>query len=90
VREIVSDPGSLAISEAIINMSHSLNLKVVAEGVENETQLALLESRDCDTIQGYYFSPPLHPDALAAMLRDDRRLVLAAGRHLHAAPALVM
>jgi diguanylate cyclase (GGDEF)-like protein/PAS domain S-box-containing protein len=90
VREIVSDPGSLAISEAIINMSHSLNLKVVAEGVENETQLALLESRDCDSIQGYYFSPPLHHEALAAMLRDDRRLELAPGRHLHAAPALVM
>jgi diguanylate cyclase (GGDEF)-like protein len=74
VREITTDPGSLAISEAIITMSHSLNLQVVAEGVENEGQLALLESRSCDTIQGYYFSPPLDADGLAQLLREDRRL----------------
>jgi EAL domain-containing protein (putative c-di-GMP-specific phosphodiesterase class I) len=74
VREITTDPGSLAISEAIITMSHSLRLQVVAEGVETAGQLALLESRDCDSIQGYYFSPPLDPDGMAQLLKEDRRL----------------
>ena len=59
VRDITTDPGSLAIADAIITMSHSLNVEVVAEGVETEGQLALLASRDCDIVQGYFFSKPL-------------------------------
>ena len=88
VREITTDPGSLAISEAIITMSHSLNMEVVAEGVETEGQLELLGARNCDLIQGYYFSPPVTADAFATLLREDRRLpkrVL-----MHHAPAMVM
>ena len=79
VREIATDPGSLAIADAIITMSHSLGLEVVAEGVETEEQLALLAERDCDILQGYYFSRPLTADALGHLLREDRRLA-AAGR----------
>jgi diguanylate cyclase (GGDEF)-like protein len=74
VREITTDPGSLAISEAIITMSHSLNLQVVAEGVENEGQLQLLGARHCDLIQGYLYSPPVPADAFARLLQEDRRL----------------
>jgi EAL domain-containing protein (putative c-di-GMP-specific phosphodiesterase class I) len=74
VREIGHDPGSLAISEAIINMSHQLNLEVVAEGVEEEAQLALLGARRCDMIQGFLYSPPLPADQFARLLREDRRL----------------
>ena len=74
VREITTDPGSLAISEAIITMSHSLNLQVVAEGVENEGQLQLLGARHCDLIQGYFFSPPLAAEPFARLLGEDRRL----------------
>jgi EAL domain-containing protein (putative c-di-GMP-specific phosphodiesterase class I) len=59
VREITSDPGSLAISEAIITLSHSLNLKVLAEGVETDGQLTLLAARQCDEVQGFLFSPPV-------------------------------
>jgi EAL domain-containing protein (putative c-di-GMP-specific phosphodiesterase class I) len=80
VREITSDPGSLAISEAIITMSHRLNLQVVAEGVETEGQLALLSERRCDSIQGYFFSPPVNADAVAQQLREGRCLAEA---HLH-------
>ncbi|HZZ91531.1 MAG TPA: EAL domain-containing protein [Usitatibacter sp.] len=90
VREITTDPGSLAISEAIITMSHSLRLQVVAEGVETEDQLALLEARDCDSIQGYYFSPPLDAGGLAQLLREDRRLERRPANVVHAASALVM
>ena len=74
VRELVKDAGSLAISEAIIRMSHSLNLQVVAEGVESSQQLELLGARHCDSIQGYFFSPPLPAEAFARLLAEDRRL----------------
>ncbi len=88
VREITTDPGSLAISEAIITLSHSLNLQVVAEGVETQGQLELLGDRNCDLIQGYYFSPPVTADAFAALLREDRRL--PPRKITHDAPALIM
>jgi len=74
VRDITTDPGSLAISDAIITMSHSLHLEVVAEGVESESQLALLSARGCDIVQGYYFSKPLPADDLAQLLRDGKCL----------------
>lgn len=47
------------IVELIINMCHHLNMKVVAEGVETESQLNFLKNAGCDYIQGYYFSKPL-------------------------------
>jgi predicted signal transduction protein with EAL and GGDEF domain len=74
VRDITTDPGSLAIADAIITMSHSLNVEVVAEGVETEGQLALLASRDCDIVQGYIFSKPLPVPELELRLRDGTRL----------------
>jgi diguanylate cyclase (GGDEF)-like protein len=74
VREITTDPGSLAISQAIINMSHSLNLEVIAEGVETQGQLDVLDDHDCDFIQGYLFSPPVAAPEFARLLREDRRL----------------
>jgi len=48
-----------AITRAIIRLGHGLDLRVVAEGVENEEQLAFLRQEECDEIQGYYFSKPL-------------------------------
>lgn len=90
VRQMVSDPGSLAVSEAIINMSHALKLQVVAEGVENAMQLEMLGARRCDSIQGYLFSPPLPADALGRLLAEDRRLMYVPGTHVAPAPTLVM
>lgn len=57
-----------AIVKSIINMSHSLNLKVIAEGVETVSQLNFLEKENCDEMQGYYFSKPLPPDQLTKFL----------------------
>ena len=74
VREITTDADSLAISEAIITMGHSLKLRVLAEGVETEGQLALLLAHGCDEIQGYFFSRPVMADDLAKLLRDGRGL----------------
>ena len=58
-REITHSSDAAAIVLAIIRMGHSLNLEVIAEGVETAPQLAYLRHHKCDQIQGYYFSPPL-------------------------------
>ena len=69
VREITTDPGSLAIADAIISMAHRLNLKVVAEMTETEGQVVLLASRGCDIAQGYYFSKAVPADVCAELQR---------------------
>jgi diguanylate cyclase (GGDEF)-like protein/PAS domain S-box-containing protein len=69
IRDVATNPDDAAIAAAIISMSRSLRLKVIAEGVENEDQMSFLRSHQCDEIQGYYFSKPLAPDQVAAKLR---------------------
>ncbi len=72
VQDIATDKSDAAIVSAVILMAHSLELKVVAEGVETEEQLAFLEAQHCDRIQGYLFSAPLTPDELEAYLVDRK------------------
>jgi diguanylate cyclase (GGDEF)-like protein len=62
VRDLGKNPGDTAIVAAIVNMARALALRVVAEGVENNKQLAILESLGCDEYQGYYYSEPLPAD----------------------------
>jgi CheY-like chemotaxis protein len=59
IRNITTDPEDAAISRAIISLSHSLKLGVIAEGVERREQLEFLSARACDQAQGYYFSRPV-------------------------------
>ena len=59
VREIPADDDSSAITGAIVSLAHSLQLKVIAEGVETKEQLDFLIQKGCDEVQGYYFSKPL-------------------------------
>ena len=65
-------------------MAKSLNLKVIAEGVENEAQMSFLRAHQCDEIQGYYFSKPLAVDKVADKLRgyapEPHARVQASGR----------
>ena len=70
IRDVAVKPDDAAITGAIINMAKSLNLKVIAEGVENEAQMSFLRAHQCDEIQGYYFSKPLPVDQVADKLRD--------------------
>jgi diguanylate cyclase (GGDEF)-like protein len=68
VRDLPDDPDDAAITKAVIRLAHSLNLKVVAEGVENEAQIRELELYDCDEIQGYYVGRPLPAQGCADLL----------------------
>jgi len=71
VRGIPHDEEDAAIASAVIAMAHSLRMRAIAEGVENEAQLAFLEGLDCDEIQGYYFSKPLPAEAFGRLLRQQ-------------------
>ncbi|PWF48528.1 EAL domain-containing protein [Massilia glaciei] len=74
VREVTSNPDDAAIVLAIINMAHSLKLRVIAEGVEKDAQLAYLRRHGCDEMQGYYFSRPLPGPEFEQMLRGGKML----------------
>ena len=65
------DVNDTAISTAIIAMARSLNLTVVAEGVETREQAEFLRSQGCDLVQGYYFSKPLDPERCLAYLKQS-------------------
>ena len=71
IQDVAVKPDDAAITTAIISMAKSLNLKVIAEGVENEAQMSFLRAHQCDEIQGYYFSKPLAVDKVADKLRGD-------------------
>ncbi len=59
IRDMADDPNDAAIVRAIIQMARSLNLRTIAEGVENERLLELLRIQHCDEAQGYYFARPM-------------------------------
>jgi diguanylate cyclase (GGDEF)-like protein/PAS domain S-box-containing protein len=69
VRDIATDPDDAAIVTAIIAMAHSLNVKLVAEGVETAQQFDFVRERDCDEYQGYYFSKPLSAEDVWEKIR---------------------
>jgi diguanylate cyclase (GGDEF)-like protein/PAS domain S-box-containing protein len=64
------DPQSCAIAKIVIELAVSLNLEVIAEGVESVEQVDFLVSEKCHQLQGYYFSKPLDADAMTAWLRN--------------------
>jgi EAL domain len=77
-RSFVSDIGASAddetITSAIIALAHSLDLQVMAEGVETATQLDFLKKRACHEIQGYFFAQPLPRDAIPNLLQRERAI----------------
>jgi len=73
VRDCVEDKEDANLVTAIIHMAHSLNLKVVAEGVETRAQADFLRAQRCDQLQGYLISRPLPANALGASLAKGWR-----------------
>ena len=69
IRDVGSDGKDRAITEAIIAIGRTLHLTVVAEGVETREQQNVLRDHGCDEIQGYYFSKPVPPGEVSALLR---------------------
>jgi diguanylate cyclase (GGDEF)-like protein/PAS domain S-box-containing protein len=78
IRDVTTDPDDATIASAMINLAHSLGLKVIAEGVETRPQLDFLVKQGCDEMQGYYFSHPLPLEAASKALIEDHRLLLSA------------
>jgi EAL domain-containing protein (putative c-di-GMP-specific phosphodiesterase class I) len=74
VRDILIDPESAAIARTIIAMAHTLNLRVIAEGVETTGQRDYLRANSCDEMQGFLFSRPVTAHEMEIMLRDERKL----------------
>lgn len=70
IRDIATDADDAAITCSIIALGHSLNLKVIAEGVELAEQLAFLHANKCDEMQGFYFSKPLPACEFSALMRE--------------------
>jgi EAL domain-containing protein (putative c-di-GMP-specific phosphodiesterase class I) len=71
---MTSNADDLSIVSAIISLAHSLNLRVVAEGVETEEQAKLLRLLKCDEIQGFLFSPGVPVAQIEEFLRDKKSL----------------
>lgn len=69
IRELETSRESLAITDAMIALGHKIDLQVLAEGVENEAQLALLTGQGCDLVQGHLTGKPMEADDFRARLR---------------------
>lgn len=71
VRGIDGSDKDKAITKVIINLAKTLGLKVIAEGVETETQLEFLNQKMCDEVQGFYYYRPMPADQVELALRND-------------------
>ncbi len=74
IRDMTVSSDDAEIVSAIISMAKSLNLKVIAEGVETKEQLELLREYGCDQIQGYYYSKPLNKSVFELLLKRGKKL----------------
>ena len=71
---ITTDMQGAKIIDSIINMAHTVNMKVVAEGVETQQQLEYLQHNNCDLIQGYIFSQPIGAEKALALLVQGKNM----------------
>jgi diguanylate cyclase len=76
IRDMASNSKNKAIAVAMIQLGHSMNLKVLAEGVETRAELDILIENHCDQIQGYLFSKALPVSEIESLLLSDRRLAI--------------
>jgi EAL domain-containing protein (putative c-di-GMP-specific phosphodiesterase class I) len=78
IRDLATDPSDAAIVRAIVSLGHSLELDIVAEGVETADQLERLRAEGCDEVQGYYFGRPLPVGEFLALAFEAPPLVRSA------------
>ena len=72
VRDIATNPSDAAIVRAIVSLGHSLDLEIVAEGVETMQQTTMLRAEGCDEVQGFYFAGPMSAEDLIAFVQENR------------------
>ncbi|NMG31779.1 EAL domain-containing protein [Aromatoleum evansii] len=82
ITDLTTNASDAAIAVSIIALARSLNLRVIAEGVETEGQMLYLRGRGCDEMQGCHFSPPLAPESFADMLAGGRTMPLPVQKDL--------
>tara|TARA_R110001599_G_scaffold242682_5_gene442390 strand:- start:19444 stop:21294 length:1851 start_codon:yes stop_codon:yes gene_type:complete len=76
----LGSPDGAAIIDAILALSRTLNLRVIAEGIETAEQMRYLVDKQCDLLQGYYFSIPVYPEEVPNLLRHNFSEQLASGQ----------
>jgi len=74
LRSLQSPDGSLPVVQSIVRLAHSMNLRVVAEGVETRQELDLVRVLGCDKVQGHVYGPALRGDQVEALLRNNDTL----------------
>lgn len=84
IRDLAADESDQAVASAVISLGQNLHLRVIAEGVETDDQVAFLRKNNCDEMQGYHFSKPVSALGIAKLLHtasvaDDGRGVPASG-----------
>jgi len=90
VRDLPDDINDVAITRAVIAMAHTLNINVVAEGVEREAQLELLRAEGCDEYQGYLCQPPLALAELEPFVRGGGSVAIGGVRSVMPRPAALV
>ena len=74
VSDLTTNASDATIAKAVISMAHSLNLRVIAEGVETKEQLLFLHGHACDEMQGYYFSAPVSVEKMGYLIQENLKL----------------
>ncbi|EPE95039.1 putative bifunctional diguanylate cyclase/phosphodiesterase [Rhizobium grahamii] len=78
INDLLDDEKSQTIVRSIISLSHGLDMRVTAEGVETAEQASWLLAEGCDRLQGYFLSPPLHVDRLGSFIRHGKKARMGA------------
>jgi EAL domain-containing protein (putative c-di-GMP-specific phosphodiesterase class I) len=73
INDLPNDENDKAVASAVISLGQKLNLRVIAEGVETDDQVAFLRQNNCDEMQGYHFSKPVPAVDIEKMLRARPR-----------------
>ena len=68
VQDITSNPNDQAIVDSIVFLGQRLGMTVVAEGIENQEQAAILRAAGCDEMQGFFYSRPVHGNSIDALM----------------------